>query len=333
MIGGPRSTFRNHAGWFLVTLAVFVLGIICIACGGGSSMGAVQNPPAAPDALGSVVAVTQLPCSQLLGADGGATSGTCYQATVSCPGVNDEDVGVKVNAPAGSSLGTVSLQVGGGGTPWYDQHFVYGTKLVNDLNASGFTAVQFNWGFLPTGFPQGGTFAGWLTGPGGPRKLACRFATIEKWVHDNTSIHASNSAFCHSGNSAGSGVGAYALAHYGLGSILNYVEETSGPPFAQIDQGCICNSPPVQTPCNPQPLNTCYGTDGNDYIDPAYDPTTHICSSVEANHSTANKSMFINDSLLSSDATSLIRTPLCTSCSADRTPARPYPRPCSGKMP
>jgi hypothetical protein len=63
----------------------------------------LSNPTADP--LGSVNSsgLNAVPCSQVLGGDMGSQAGTvtCYTPVVSCPGVADEMVGIKVNAPGG----------------------------------------------------------------------------------------------------------------------------------------------------------------------------------------------------------------------------------------
>jgi len=234
------------------------------------------------DPLGTITASPIVQCSQLLGGGGGVQGSTCYQLTVACPGVADQDVGVKVNLPA-TPIGTVLFTVGGGGTPWYDQEFAHGADAVNGVLGAGFATVQFNWGFQPVGFPGNGTFAGWLTGPGGVRPLSCRCAT---------------------GNSGGSGAAAYALAHYGLDSMFTMLEETSGPVFSRIDNGCICPVNAVQNSgcTNNTNLSECYGDDAQRYLDPAYSPTGNLCSSAELTHDTTNEKLFLNDSILSPDA-------------------------------
>jgi hypothetical protein len=244
-------------------------------------------------------------CSQVLGGDGGSQGASCYQLTISCPNVADQDVGVKVKTPVGTPVGTVLFTTGGTGQEWYDQHFVFGTQIVDRMVAANYSTVQFAWGYTPVGFPSGGTFGGWLTGPGGPRQLACRWATVAKWVHDNPQINNSALPFCATGNSAGSGVAAYAISFYGEDTMFNMLEQTSGPPFSRVDNGCICPATAVQNSgCSSitQPISECYGIDGNMFLDPAYNPLTHMCSSVESTHSTANASTFLNDSILASDA-------------------------------
>ena len=99
---------------------------------------------------------------------------------------------------------------------------------------AGFTTAQLSFYDKPVNYPGGATFAGWMSGPGGLRKLACRFATVSLWVRDH--IGQQNAPFCHTGNSAGSGTPLYALAYYGFNSYYNFVELTSGPPFTHIDK-------------------------------------------------------------------------------------------------
>jgi hypothetical protein len=285
----------------LCLFAMIVVAILMIGCGGGgNSQGPPPPPPPppGPNSLGTVSNEKTVPCSQVNG-DGGVAGGTCHQLTISCPGVADEDVALKVNTP-GNSVGTVLFTVGGGGDLFYDVHFAYGTQLINQVITAGFTTAQFSFQFVPVGFPPGGVFAGWLTGPGGPRKTVCRWATAAKWIHDN--IRSPNTAFCATGNSGGSGAAAYAIAHYGLDSIFDMLEETSGPPFSRLDHGCICNAPLVDTPCISGGQDTCYLNNANLYIDPSYDPLGHICSSAEQTHDTTNQQMFINDSILAPDA-------------------------------
>jgi len=119
------------------------------------------------------------------------------------------------------------------------------------------------------------------------------------WVRDH--IRQQNAPFCHTGNSAGSGAPFYALAYYGFNSYYNFVELTSGPPFTHIDKGCICNPEQFnQVTCGrsvPTPQSECYRTqDATKYIDPAYDPLTHICSD-SLGGDTTHKQTFIDDSL------------------------------------
>ena len=88
------------------------------------------------------------------------------------------------------------LTTGGTGQEWYDQHFVFGTQIVNRLNTANYAAVQFGAGdTLRSIFPSGGTFGGWLTGPGGRDSWRVAGPQSAKWVHDNPQITASTRSF------------------------------------------------------------------------------------------------------------------------------------------
>ena len=62
-----------------------------------------------------------------------------------------------------------------------------GLNVVQSVLNAGYTTVQVTFGSPFAQQPNG-----WLTGPGGVRKLACRYATVAQWVYQN--IHNSNTA-------------------------------------------------------------------------------------------------------------------------------------------
>ena len=264
-----------------------------------SLTGAGLSSSSTADQLGTA-AGDPVSCASIQ-ASAGEPNGTCYNVTLTCPGVADEVVGVKVNNPTGTK-GTVTFMVGGGGKPWYDQNFMFGTNAVDLVAQAGFTTAQIDFYAFPTGFPSGGTFAGWLTGPGGLHKLACRFGTVEKWVYDN--IRQPSQPFCHTGNSGGAGGPAYLLSYYGFDAYFNFLELSSGPPFTRIDHGCICSPEQFQTvTCGgSRSQSECFQSDGTDFIDPAYDPKTHVCTDAWKNNDTSNQQMFIDDSIATSSA-------------------------------
>jgi len=245
-----------------------------------------MNSPGAGDTLGSATgSTTSCPTSQV------GIGGTCYKVTVTCPDVDPINPLVKVTSPSGTSKGTVVMMVGGGADALYEDPaiFTYGSVTVNTLVQAGFTTAQIAFETPPAGF---------LTGPGGPRKLACRPATLSQWIHDN--VAPPSTAFCGTGNSGGSGALAYALGHYNLSQTFDMVELTSGPVFSRIDHGCECNQAPLTSSCSGS-VTECYGTNAQMFIDPAY--TNSDCSNAETTHDTANSTLWLNDSLLSSDAT------------------------------
>jgi hypothetical protein len=270
--------------WFLFLTMLTILAL------------ATTQPAHAADALGKATG-TPVNCDAVRGT-AGVPGGTCYILNISCPGIADISTGLKVNSPQGPSVGTVLFSTGGGGIIWYDQHFTYGAVAVEDVLNAGYTTAQFNFMFPPSNFHHG-QVAGWLTGPGGPRALACRWATAAQWVHDH--IRQPDTPFCATGNSGGSGAAAYAIAHYGMGSEFTMLEQTGGPPFTRIDNGCLCNTAAVQTPCGQGALSTCYQKEAQQFIDPAYGNSS--CSSAELTHGSRNAGQFLNDSIASPDAT------------------------------
>lgn len=272
------STARRSRNAALVFAAIMLLGA-------GSS--AQQGDRISSDPLGRIKSTQSVAC-----APGGVSGGTCYKLVIGCPNVSDLSSVLKVNKPTGTSQGTVIFGSGANGVGYYDRVFTYGATAVSSVLTAGFTTAQINFN---------GQAAGWMSGPGGPRKLACRYATVAQWVYNNIRPSASE-ALCATGNSGGSSAISYALAHYGLGSILSMVELTSGPPQSRIDYGCICDQPAVGTSCRSGLSNQCYGIRvAQDSMDQAYQST--ICSSAVTSHDRTNASLFLSDSLNATDAT------------------------------
>jgi hypothetical protein len=239
------------------------------------------------DPLGIVKSSQKTPCS-----NEGVAGGTCYKLVVSCPGVADISSVLKVNYPGAPSRGTIIFGAGGNGVGYYDQMFTYGETAVNSVLSAGFTTAQINFNGLP---------AGWMTGPGGPRKLACRYATVAQWVYNHIR-KSSAEPLCATGNSGGSAAIAYSLAHYGRGSIFSMVELTSGPPQSRMDYGCICDQRAAPTSCGNGALKQCYGVKTAQMaIDQAY--ANNTCSSAVTSHDRTNASVFLHDSINSADAT------------------------------
>ncbi|HUI43125.1 MAG TPA: hypothetical protein VL523_14275 [Terriglobia bacterium] len=220
---------------------------------------------------------------------GGLTATACYSLTIDCPaeGIAPIRASLKVIAASGMPLGTVTFATGGGDIGFYDTTFTYGGTAIEDVVGAGYTAVEIAFDH---------STAGWLTGPGGPLNLACRYATANQWIYTNLHQGGTTAPFCPTGNSGGAGAIGYALAEYGMGTIFAMVEATSGPVFSRVDNGCICNQPVQSTPCSEGLLSWCYGTgNAQRFIDPAYGNTW--CSSAVLSHSTAHKGQFFHDSI------------------------------------
>jgi hypothetical protein len=110
---------------------------------------------------------------------------------------------------------------------------------LNELRAAGFRTVQIRWG------------ANWFGGAfqqlEGQAKLACRPASVARWVHDNLAANPSGTAFCASGNSNGASQLSYALAQYGLADLFSAVELDGGPNWSRLDYACLQDDPTYQS--------------------------------------------------------------------------------------
>jgi hypothetical protein len=108
---------------------------------------------------------------------------------------------------------------------------------LRELREAGFRTVEVQWQ------------EGWTIGSSeneGQARLACRPATVMRYVYDE--LHAADPAlgFCATGNSGGAAQIAYALSQYGLGDIVSLAVPTGGPPMTRIDLGCIRDHPANQ---------------------------------------------------------------------------------------
>jgi hypothetical protein len=234
-----------------------------------------------------------------------ADQSTCYQVNITCDGIADFSAYVKVNQPSGTPLGTVILGTGTGGSALYDYDspdFFNGSTngglaVVNGLLNNGFTTAQVTFG---APFNTSAT-NGWLQGPGGVRRLACRYATLAQWISTNIPTSA-NTPLCATGNSGGAGAIGYALTEYGLDSIFAMVETTSGPPMSRLDEACVQPSQCQDTTftCNsgdqPETIHMCYATSESEIIDPAY--STPVCTNAVNGTSTPPAGLLLSDSIL-----------------------------------
>jgi hypothetical protein len=238
------------------------------------------------DPLGTVNNVKTITCP-----GGGLSGATCQQMAIACEGVSNWNAYIKVNRPSGTSKGVVMYGIGTGGSGLYDTEFTYGQTAVQNVLDAGFTTVQVSFGApFTTNAPNG-----WLTGPGGVRRLACRYATLAQWV-DTHVLTSSTQPLCATGNSGGSSAVAYALSNYGLDKIFSMVEITSGPPMSRLDYGCLCQHGSASTTCGQGDLSYCYGTGNAAIVDPAY--AQPICTNAVNGHpSPIAGALFLSDSI------------------------------------
>jgi hypothetical protein len=275
---------------------------------GAAQQGSTSVTVQASDPIGNVFGVTALPSCI-----GSVPNASCYSLTVSCLGVSDFTAYLKVNNPSGAPAGTVLFGTGTGGSGLYDDPdgggYDDGEQVVSYLLNQGYNTVQVSFG---APFANPSTPNGWLTGPGGVRRLACRYATIADWVYRNPSTinsantSAANSApMCATGNSGGSAAIAYAVYEYNLASEFAMIEPTSGPVMTRIDLGC---TPCAQSGTGPVCANSsnvatmCYESADASVIDEAYQDGANqtsptLCSSSIAG-TPAPSGLFLSDSIL-----------------------------------
>ena len=156
----------------------------------------------------------------------------CYEIQVTCP---------EVAAPARARLvvgdgegeaerGTVLLTTGGLGTGLYGARRP--SSLIHEgLRTSGFATVRLQW------IDSWGV--GTLGEEEGTMRVACRPATVARWVYDNLHNESPDAGFCASGHSGGAGQISYMLSHYGFDGILDAAVPTGGPPFGRTDLSCM----------------------------------------------------------------------------------------------
>jgi hypothetical protein len=235
--------------------------------------------------------------TQLPKCPSGGVSGTCWGLNVSScsnPPIKPYDATVKVTSPSGAPIGTIIFLSEATGTQFYDEDFTYGASVIQTVVGAGYTAVQIRYD---------NPVAGWLTGPApdGPLDLACLPSTSMQWVYDH--ILSTGTPLCATGNSGGAQQIAYALSHYGLGSIFSMVEPTSGPELSRLDYGCAPQGKYTACAvCGFGSLQESYGTKvAETGIDPAYtgvvQPGGPCYEGVQG--STQNASLFHHDSTLS----------------------------------
>jgi hypothetical protein len=238
--------------------------------------------------------------------------------TVSCDAVAPLTTYLKVNAPA-TPVGTVLFVIGGGGSGLYDNNPLWpsGYETVEMVNAT-FNTVQISFG---APFDNGTQPNGWLQGPGGVRRLACRYATVADWVYNNpTAIGLKTSGstsapMCATGNGGGSGAVAYAAFQYGLAGQATtgpsqefaMIEPTGGPLMTRVDLGCVCNNQvnaPLKGPCaiDTSPAPMCYTAAEAAIIDPAYvgspgQTSSTLCSDGLSGTVSTNFNRFASDSI------------------------------------
>ena len=279
---------------------------------GTALMTVAKNDPLGT-ATPSTAAAAQITCPAFTG---GVSGATCYKLNVACDGVVNWNAYLKVNTP-GTPTGTVILGTGEGGSSLYDNSpdfiasgFNGGDMVVQSLLAPAagpsFTTVQVSFG---APFDNSASVAnGWMQGPGGVRRLACRYATVADWVYKNIHNLSTTAPYCATGNGGGAGAIGYAVSEYALAPEFSMIELTGGPVMTLLHQGCnVCGQYQGADPCpGASPQNMCFTTSGtadgsSGAIDTAYQAvgqTTPTLCTNGVNADNTQFSRFLSDSIL-----------------------------------
>lgn len=158
----------------------------------------------------------------------------CYDLSITCEGVQDEiTVMLLVDEPSSGYKGTITFHSGAGGKGlWAPDDKPHAQQVLADVKADGYRSVEVKWGNN-----------GWLAGSDlreGITAMACRPATVLKWIHDNLYEEVvGNEAFCATGNSGGSVQVSLSMLNYGLDKYMDLVIPTAGPGLGRLDLGCM----------------------------------------------------------------------------------------------
>jgi hypothetical protein len=168
---------------------------------------------------------------------GTCPGGQCKGFRVVCNGAQAAINGFYSDRPpAGTAKGVVVFFTGSGGTSWWSENSAAGAQMLSQLVGEGYRVVEVKWA-SPWQVAQSGERAG-------PANLACRPATVIKYVHDSIYVplglnpSAGKCGFCVTGHSNGSSQVGYAGAFYGLAGIIDGLFPTAGPTYAALSSGC-----------------------------------------------------------------------------------------------
>jgi hypothetical protein len=179
----------------------------------------------------------------------------CYQVEVSCPVIVETiRATLKVGGPSGQTKkGTILFASGWIGTyfwegsddPLYlatlEQETMKKVQAVNTnnraildhLQADGFQTIQIRWDNNQAWYQsKNGTIEG-------QANLACRSASVARWVYQQFHLSDTSHPYCGVGHSNGASQMSYSLAHYALFDIFSAVIFESGPNWSHIEYACI----------------------------------------------------------------------------------------------
>ncbi len=174
------------------------------------------EPTPMPRSFGSVVAADTV-CPP-----GSREASQCREVVVTCPDVSEASAQLRLSRPTAdvTHKGTIVLTTGGPGTfSYYGSPEDIPGKMVDTFVSDGLVTVDIQW--EEPGIWEGNSRA---------TTLACRYATVSRWIYDNLHEGGEETLYVAQGNSGGAAQIAFGLAHYGLDEIIDLANLGGGPP-------------------------------------------------------------------------------------------------------
>ena len=174
------------------------------------------TPPPTPRTLGTVT-TADIECP-----DGSREGSQCRRVVVTCPDIDEASAQLRLSGPAAdiAHTGTIVLTTGGPGTfPYYGSAESITGKMIDTFVSDGLLTVEVKW--EEPGIWHGDSRA--IT-------LACRYATVARWMYDNLHEGGEETLFAAQGNSGGAAQIAFGLAHHGLDEVIDLANLGGGPP-------------------------------------------------------------------------------------------------------
>jgi Divergent InlB B-repeat domain len=204
-----------------------IISIVLITAGIALGLSILNSQAPTPRPLGSFT----------LGSLGAPVTGcptgfTCYNFTTTCPNIiqtRNGDGHIAIRHPAGVANQLDIFYPGAGGRFW-NRNPTLVDPFYQQLIEAGHIVVDVQWSNSIWYAAAPGELAG-------PEALACRPATVLRWVHDNWLPPEVRYAVV--GSSAGSSAVSYSLSSYGLDSLAQMLVPVSGPPHARLAYNCL----------------------------------------------------------------------------------------------
>jgi hypothetical protein len=156
--------------------------------------------------------------------------------SVTCPGVPPAPALLRIERPVAAARGTILLTTDNDGLMFARSNAVspLAPSMIARFVADGVTVVEVAWRPGMWGGPRA-------------RALACRFATLVRWVFQT--VHRGG-LFAAQGTGAGASQIAFGLAHYGLGDYLGLANLGGGPLACPL---CSADASTLLEPLLPAP--------------------------------------------------------------------------------